>query len=54
MSHPRCVYRNNRRGYQSITQQYLKKMFNIKDEVNYMFRPKKHITNIADAEISPS
>jgi len=28
MSHPRCVYMNNRCGYQSITQQYLKKMFN--------------------------
>jgi len=28
MSHPRCVYINNRCGYQSITQQYLKKMFN--------------------------
>jgi len=38
MSHLRCVYINNRCGYQSITQQYLKKCF-IKDEVNYMFRP---------------
>jgi len=28
MSHPRYVYINNRCGYQSITQQYLKKMFN--------------------------
>jgi len=28
MSHLRCVYINNRCGYQSITQQYLKKMFN--------------------------
>jgi len=28
LSHPRCVYINNRFGYQSITQQYLKKMFN--------------------------
>jgi len=25
LSHPRCVYINNRCGYQSITQQYLKK-----------------------------
>ena len=28
MSHPRFVYINNRCGYQSVTQQYLKKMFN--------------------------
>jgi len=28
MSYSRCVYINNRCGYQSITQQYLKKMFN--------------------------
>jgi len=28
MSHPRCVYINNRCRYQSITQQYLKNMFN--------------------------
>jgi len=28
MSHPRCVYIKNRCGCQSITQQYLKKMFN--------------------------
>ena len=38
MNHPRCVYINNRCGYQSITQQYLKRCL-IKDEVNYMFRP---------------
>ena len=38
MSHPRCVYINNRCGYLSITQQYLKICL-IKDEVNYMFRP---------------
>jgi len=38
MSHPRCVYINNRCGYQSITQQYLKKCL-IKDDSNYMFRP---------------
>ena len=38
MSHPRCVYINNRCGYQSITQQYLKRYL-IQDEVNYMFRP---------------
>ena len=38
MSHPCCVYINNRCGYQSITQQYLKRCL-IKDEVNYMFRP---------------
>ena len=25
MNHPRCVYINNRCGYQSITPQYLKK-----------------------------
>jgi len=31
MSHPRCVYINNRCGYQSITQQYLKRCL-IKDE----------------------
>ena len=30
MSHPRCVYINNKCGYQSITQQYLKKMFTFK------------------------
>jgi len=28
MSHPRYVYIINKCGYQSITQQYLKKMFN--------------------------
>ena len=40
MSHPRCVYINNRCGYQSITQQYLKKKrCLIKNEVNYIFRP---------------
>ena len=33
------MYINNRCGYQSITQQYLKKDVLIKDEVNYMFRP---------------
>ena len=38
MSHPRCVYINNRCGCQSITQQYLKRCL-IKDEINYMFRP---------------
>jgi len=38
MGHPRCVYINNRCGYQSITQQYLKRCL-IKDEVNYMFQP---------------
>jgi len=38
MSHPRCVYINNRCGYQSITQQYLKRCL-IKDDSNYMFRP---------------
>jgi len=38
MSHPRCVYINNRCGCQSITQQYLKRCL-IKDEVNYTFRP---------------
>jgi len=38
MSHPRCVYINNRCAYQSIAQQYLKICL-IKDEVNYMFRP---------------
>ena len=38
MSHPRCVYINNRWGYQSITQQYLK-IYLIKDEVNCIFRP---------------
>jgi len=38
MSHPRCVYINNRRRYQSITQQYLKRCL-IKDDSNYMFRP---------------
>jgi len=38
MSHPRCVYINNRCGYQSVTQQYLKGYL-IKDELNYMFRP---------------
>ena len=37
MSHPRCVYINNRCRYQSITQQYLKGCL-IKDD-NYMFRP---------------
>ena len=39
MNHPRCVYINNMCGYQSLTQQYLKKICLIKDEVNYMFRP---------------
>jgi len=29
----------NRCGYQSITQQYLKKRCLIKDDSNYMFRP---------------
>jgi len=38
MSHPRCVYINNRCRYQSITQQYLKRCL-IKDDSNYMFRP---------------
>ena len=38
MSHPRCVYINNRCGYQSITQQYLKSCL-IKAGSNYMFRP---------------
>ena len=38
MSHSRCVYINNRCGYQSITQQYLKRYL-IKGKVNYMFRP---------------
>jgi len=38
MSHPRCAYINNRCGYQSITQQYLKRCL-IKDDSNYMFRP---------------
>jgi len=38
MSHPRCVYMNNRCRYQSITQQYLKRCL-IKDDSNYMFRP---------------
>ena len=37
MSHPRCVYINNRCTYQSITQQYLKICL-IKDDSNYMFR----------------
>ena len=32
------MYINNRCGYQSITQQYLKRCL-IEDEVNYMFRP---------------
>ena len=32
------MYINNRCGYQSITQQYLKRCL-IKDEVNYIFRP---------------
>jgi len=48
MSHPRCVYINNRCGYQSITQQYLKKICLIKDEVNYMFRP-----NVAIIRFTP-
>ena len=43
MSHPCCVCINNRCGYQSITQQYLKRCL-IKDEVNYMFRPNVAIT----------
>jgi len=38
MSHPRCVYINNRCRYQSITQQYLKRCL-IKADSNYMFRP---------------
>jgi hypothetical protein len=38
MSHPSCVYINNRRRYQSITQHYLKRCL-IKDDNNYMFRP---------------
>jgi len=38
MSHPHCVYINNRCSYQSITQQYLKRCL-IKDDSNYMFRP---------------
>ena len=38
MSHPRCVYINNRCRYQSLTQQYLKRCL-IKDDYNYMFRP---------------
>jgi hypothetical protein len=38
MSHPRCVYINNRCRYQSITQQYLKRYL-IKDDNNCMFRP---------------
>ena len=46
MSHPRCVYINNRCGYQSITQQYLKGCL-IKDEVNYMFRPNVAIIRIS-------
>jgi len=37
-SHPRCVYINNRCGYQSITKQYIKRCL-IKDDSNYMFRP---------------
>jgi hypothetical protein len=38
MSHPRCVYINNRCRYQSITQRYLKRCL-INDDNNYMFRP---------------
>ena len=38
ISHLHCVYINNRRRYQSITQQYLKICLR-KDENNYMFRP---------------
>ena len=38
MSHPRCVYINNRCRYQSITQRFLKRCL-IKDDSNYMFRP---------------
>ena len=61
MSHPRCVYINNRCRYQSITQQRLKRCL-IKDNNNYMFRPtaviirfsSESITNITDIEISPS
>ena len=37
MSHPRCVYTNNRCMYQSI-KQYIKRCL-IKDDSNYMFRP---------------
>ena len=37
VSHPRCVYINNRCRYQSIAQQYLKRCL-IKDDNNYMFR----------------
>jgi hypothetical protein len=38
VSHPRCVYINNRCRYQSVTQQYLKRCL-IKNDNNYMFRP---------------
>ena len=38
MSHPRSVYINNRCGYQTITQQYLKRCL-IKDDSNYIFWP---------------
>ena len=38
MSHPRCMYINNRCRHQSITKQYLKRCL-IKDDSNYMFRP---------------
>jgi len=37
LSHPRCEYINNRRGYQSMIQEYLKRCL-IQDEVNYMFQ----------------
>ena len=36
ISHPRCVYINNRCGYQSITQQYLKK--DVHPLLNIFFR----------------
>ena len=45
LSHPCFVYINNRCGYQSITQQYLKKC-SIQDEVNYMFRPNVAIIKV--------
>ena len=38
MSHPRCMYINNRCRCQSIIQQYLKRCL-IKNDSNYMFRP---------------
>ena len=38
MTHSRCVYINNRCGYQSKTRQYLKICL-IKDDSNYTFRP---------------